>query len=58
MTKLKFELEFDEKKLGKGWMNIYNLELCLYSKNHTKRELLKIKEIKEEDVPNICLVGL
>ncbi|KKN51129.1 hypothetical protein LCGC14_0625930 [marine sediment metagenome] len=44
--KLKFELEFDENELGKDWMNIYNLELCLFSKEHTKRELLKVKEIK------------
>ena len=44
--KLRFELEFDEKELGKGWMNIYNLELCLFSKEHTKREFLKVREIK------------
>ncbi len=44
--KLKFELEFDENKLGQGWMNIDNLELLLFSTNFTKRELLKVKEIK------------
>ena len=45
MTKLLFEFEFDEKELGEGWMNIYNLELCLYSKEHTRKDLLKVKEI-------------
>ena len=43
--KILFEFEFDEKELGKGWFNIYNLELCLFSKEHTKRELLKVREI-------------
>jgi hypothetical protein len=43
--KLKFEVEFDENDLGPGWMNIYNLEACLFSEEHTKRELLKVKEI-------------
>ena len=43
--KLRFELEFDENHLGKGWMNIDNLELCLFSKEHTKRELLKVRKI-------------
>lgn len=44
--KMQFELEFDEEDLGQGWMNIDNLELCLFSKEYTKRELLKVKEIK------------
>ncbi len=47
--KVKVELEFDEEDLGKGWMNINNLELLLYSKEATKRELLKIISYKEED---------
>ena len=43
-----YEIEFDENDLGEGWMNIYNLELCLFSKEHTKRELIKVREIKNE----------
>lgn len=45
--KLKIELEFDEKKLGEGWMNKYNLDLLLYSKEFTKKELLKVVSYRE-----------
>jgi len=48
MEKMLVELEWDEKKLGEGWMNVYNLELCLYSPEHTQKELLKVKEVKGE----------
>ena len=41
MKKLLVELTWDDDDLGQEWMNIYNLELCLYSKEHTKRALLK-----------------
>ena len=44
MKKLLIEFEYDEKKLGKGWFNLDNLELCLFSQQHTKKELLKVKE--------------
>lgn len=45
--KQKFELEWNDD-LGEGWMNIWNLELCLYSKEHTKKELVRVKEIKNK----------
>ena len=45
MSKITFELEWDDD-LGEEWMNIFNLELCLYSSGHTKRELLRVKEVK------------
>ena len=45
--KINIQLEFDEKELGKYWMNIYNLELLLYSDFSTKKELLKINKFKE-----------
>lgn len=45
MAKATFELEWDDD-LGKDWMNIFNLELCLYSSQSTKRELVKVREIK------------
>ena len=45
MKKIRFEVEFDEEKLGKDWFNIFNLEVCLYSKAHTKRELLRVTKI-------------
>lgn len=41
-----FMLEWDDD-MGKCWMNIFNLELCLFSKEHTKEELLKVTELKE-----------
>ena len=46
--KLQFEIEYDENDLGEKWMNIDNLEECLFSNAHTKRELIKVKEIKNE----------
>ena len=39
-----FELEWDDE-MGKRWMNVFNLELCLFSEEHTKRELLKVREL-------------
>ena len=44
--KLVVEFEYDEKELGPHWMNIDNLKLCLFSKEYTKKELLKVTEIK------------
>ena len=43
-----FVLEWDDDSLGPAWMNIFNLELCLFSKEHTRRELLKVAEVREE----------
>ena len=45
--KLLVEFEYDDKDLGKNWFNIDNLGLCLFSKEHTKPELLKVREIKK-----------
>ena len=45
MQKKTFELERDDGKLGRDWMNIFNLEQCLYSKEHTKKELVRVKEL-------------
>lgn len=42
-----FELEWNDN-LGKDWMNIFNLELCLFNKEHTQRKLLKVKEVNEK----------
>ena len=47
MITIKVELEFDEEQLGKGWMNEDNLELLLYSRNATRRELLPIRMYRE-----------
>ena len=41
-----FEIEWNDD-LGEGWMNVWNLESCLYSKEHTKRELVRVKEVTE-----------
>jgi len=40
-----FELEWDDS-MGEGWMNIFNLELCLFSKGHSKPELIKVRELE------------
>lgn len=48
MTKATVVLEWDEKDLGKGWMNIDNLKLCLYSDQHTLPSLLRVADFKEE----------
>jgi hypothetical protein len=53
MTKLLFEFEFDEEDLGEGWFNIYNLELILFSPQHTKSELLRVREVKVSTVGEI-----
>jgi hypothetical protein len=52
MTQL-YEFEFDEKKLGKDWFNIFNLELCLFSKERTKTALLKVREMENPDPEKI-----
>jgi len=48
MKQVLIEFEYDEKKLGRGWLNIGNLELLLYSKQYTLRELLKVRVIKKK----------
>lgn len=48
MKKL-FELEWDKKNLGKGWMNIFNLELCLFGKEHAKKGLVRVNEITKQN---------
>ena len=54
-----FELEWDADA-GQDWMNIFNLELCLYSKEHTRRDLLRVRELKQVDLPlsSVESVGL
>lgn len=47
MAKQLYEFEFDEEELSEGWFNIDNLELCLFSEEHTLRELLTVREVKE-----------
>jgi len=49
MKKIKVIFEFDEKKLGKQWMNIDNLRLLLYSKFLTSEKLFKIISYKENN---------
>ena len=44
-----FIVEFNEEELGKGWFNKFNLELCLYGKKHTRKDLLKIVKFEERD---------
>lgn len=46
MTKINIELEFDENNLGEMWMNPDNLDILLYSKEFTRRALLKVNKFK------------
>lgn len=41
------ELEWDEKKLN---INTDYLKLCLYSKIHTEKDLLKVKSITDKRI--------
>lgn len=41
-----FVLEWNDD-LGEGWMNIWNLESCLYGDAHTRRDLLTVTEVDE-----------
>ena len=54
-----FELEWKDE-LGQAWMNIFNLELCLFSPEHTNKDLLKVKEIdiSKTSVNFICKCGM
>ena len=48
MTDITIQLQFDEKELGPGWMNEYNLMLLLYESHKTKKELLQVVSYKDE----------
>ena len=48
MPRLVVIFEWDEAELGKGWFNMDNLELILYSSEYTKRELLTISELTQD----------
>lgn len=48
MQKIIVRFEWDEKDLGEGWFNIFGLELCLFSKEYTKKELLKVTQLPNE----------
>ena len=45
--KIKVVLEFDEEKMGKGWMNEYVFDLLLYGDTATRRDLLKVNTYEE-----------
>ena len=45
-----FELEWNDD-LSEGWMNKWNLELCLHSKSHSKKELVRVtKELSGYEI--------
>ena len=49
-----FKISWKED-LGEGWMNIFNLEQCLYSSTHTNKDLVKVEELpKDEEKPKFC----
>ena len=49
-----FKITWDDD-LGPMWMNIFNLELCLFSTNHIGRNVrpdIKVEEVCHETVPD------
>lgn len=48
MSKLVVELEWDGDELGPDWMNVRNLESCLYTWTHTNEPLCKVREISQD----------
>jgi len=50
MEELIVRLKWDDGDLGKGWMNIDNLKLCLFTKNYTKKELLEVEDVSVEPI--------
>ena len=47
MVKIRIELEFDEKILGLNQMNSNNFDTLLYSKEFTRKDLLKVLSYKK-----------
>ena len=52
------KLKWDGDNLGEGWMNIYNLEVCLYSINHTLRKLCSAELVTDKLTASEALFGL
>ena len=48
--KLMVKLEWNDEVLGPCWMNLDNLKLCLFSKQHTKPELLSVEVLKNKKI--------
>ena len=48
MEELTVRLVWDDEDLGKCWMNIDNLKLCLFTENHTKKELLEVEVVEDK----------
>jgi hypothetical protein len=45
MQKL-YLVEWDDE-LGEDWLNVFNMELCLFSKEHTRRDLVTITDVSD-----------
>jgi len=45
MTKKTFTFSWPDY-LGKNWLNIWNLQACLFSRVHIGEKLVTIKEVK------------
>jgi hypothetical protein len=57
MTKQTYEFEFDANTMGRGWLNPDNLALLLYSTQHTRKDLLKVRQVKRSILGRI-VIGL
>jgi hypothetical protein len=47
MARMIVELEWDDE-LGESWMNIYNLDILLYTNQYVRKEHLSAKDITEQ----------
>lgn len=48
MERMVVVLEWDDEQLGKRWMNIDNLKLCLFNDNFsTRSEFLRVEEVTD-----------
>jgi len=49
MQEKRFKITWDDE-LGEGWMNLFNLELCLFSKEcigGKAKDMVKVEEIDD-----------
>ena len=49
MSDMIVKIKWDGDDLGPMWMNLDNLELLLYGKHSTKRELVQVEEISHSE---------
>ena len=43
-----FKIAWNENELGEEWMNIHNLESCIFTESHTKPHLCVVTEVEDD----------